>query len=1038
MRSPRKRSGSGGGVGGGGNGSNNNWLWRNMYSVQEETEEENLADFGLHHLASDNNDTATNNTDTIHRQPQHHHHHLLHDDDNGYDAPLLGNSQSVDDLICNPMAETQYEYDELHNHSNSRRQTHSSSRDNNNQHQHQHPYNHQHSQEQEEEAFGTFVLLKRLKLLPKNDGYAYVSDLDAFFSSLYNYYYNRGFGSIVGKGIVELISLFFTLWLSLILFAYIDWRALTTCNDEQTCGESFHDSYIRSNPLSTGSLLGNAWIVIYCILFSIYGFVCLVQYGHGILASLECKLFLEEVLGVCDRDLEVGRIEWGDIVERMSEAQRVGKCRVAILPGGGGGGGSSMNGLTASAAASQSSQARNSMNHHNSNASSMMNQQQTTQDHGPTGHLVVAQRILRRENFMIAFFNKGLLDLTLPTLPPTLWPITTLTNKPQEDRTIFYSKSIEWSIYFCVLNYMFNHQRKIRPAFYGDPSSLRRRFLLCGVAHAVFMPFLLFFVTLHFFMLNVYDWQSTKEYLGPREWSSIARWTFREFNELPHSFERRMEPSYKSAASYFDMFARPSPFKVALGRLLVFVSGSLGTLLIAFAAMNDAILLHVKIGRWNLLWYAGVLGACFTFGKGLLPKSSSPHFGHARRNLISDMNVELEKLATHTHYLPDAWRGKGWDDKTKKAFAPMFQFKANHFAMEVLSIMVAPLILCISLPRCADKLCRFVRDSKVEVPGVGDVVGFSTFDFDSFEDEQWSGKGDVDQSSRISIRDTGEGVKINDRPKSRHGKMEKSFFNFRSVYPNWTMPQSGKNLVDQVETFRQQQDVALARERRLHIDAAAAQLETLRRLEVERERRAASGLAGYVVNNRHLERASSGPDSGGGGPQGMNPPPHQTYETLSDAGSFGSLTNDGLHNPHLHFEESAHSFAPPTHAFAHTSLIHGDNHVGTNISAPRATSPTRYSSSNPGSVVHYIDAGLSMELRGVLNGLNASALVDPSASQQSFTGSLVPMDDASMSTSILDIRPDQQYAWLDRYHSERTNNRHNDGNVQPDGGGRLT
>ena len=64
---------------------------------------------------------------------------------------------------------------------------------------------------------------------------------------------------------------------------------------------------------------------------------------------------------------------------------------------------------------------------------------------------------------------------------------------------------------------------------------------MCGVAHAIFMPFLLFFVTLHFFMSNIYDWQSTKEYLGPREWSSIARWTFREFNELPHSFEKRME-----------------------------------------------------------------------------------------------------------------------------------------------------------------------------------------------------------------------------------------------------------------------------------------------------------------------------------------------------------------------------------------------------------------------------------------------------------------------------------------------------------------
>jgi hypothetical protein len=102
------------------------------------------------------------------------------------------------------------------------------------------------------------------------------------------------------------------------------------------------------------------------------------------------------------------------------------------------------------------------------------------------------------------------------------------------------------------------------------------------------------------------------------------------------------------------------------------------------------------------------------------------------------MNLELETIATHTHYLPEDWRGKACEDRTKKVFSAMFQYKAGHFANEILSIVVAPLILCISLPRCAERLCNFVRDSKVEVVGIGDVVGFSTFDFDTFEDENWS------------------------------------------------------------------------------------------------------------------------------------------------------------------------------------------------------------------------------------------------------------------------------------------------------------
>jgi hypothetical protein len=230
--------------------------------------------------------------------------------------------------------------------------------------------------------------------------------------------------------------------------------------------------------------------------------------------------------------------------------------------------------------------------------------------------------------------------------------------------------------------------------------------------------------------------------------------------------------------------------------------------------------------------------------------------------------------------------------------------------------------------------------------------------------------------------------------------MEKSFFNFKGVHPNWRMPESGRNLVDKIESYRQQQDIALARERRLHIEAAAAQLETLRRLEMEREKRASTGLAGFV-DDRHIRSESSGPDSGGGGARGGNLS-HHSNDALSDLGSFGSLPHDGFHHPHAHFEESTHSFAPPTYAFAHSSANHG---VNPDDYYPRASSPTRFLPNihAKGSVMHYADAGLSMELRGLLN---ASTLFDPSASQHSFTGSLVPMDDQS--TSILDVRSDQQ------------------------------
>jgi len=46
---------------------------------------------------------------------------------------------------------------------------------------------------------------------------------------------------LIGKCVVELVSLFFTLGLSILLFAYIDWKELLTCTDEETCLSYFSD-----------------------------------------------------------------------------------------------------------------------------------------------------------------------------------------------------------------------------------------------------------------------------------------------------------------------------------------------------------------------------------------------------------------------------------------------------------------------------------------------------------------------------------------------------------------------------------------------------------------------------------------------------------------------------------------------------------------------------------------------------------------------------------------------------------------------------
>ncbi len=49
---------------------------------------------------------------------------------------------------------------------------------------------------------------------------------------------------MIGKGIVELVTLFFTLWLSVFLFVYLDWSELIECTDEESCHASLSNYII--------------------------------------------------------------------------------------------------------------------------------------------------------------------------------------------------------------------------------------------------------------------------------------------------------------------------------------------------------------------------------------------------------------------------------------------------------------------------------------------------------------------------------------------------------------------------------------------------------------------------------------------------------------------------------------------------------------------------------------------------------------------------------------------------------------------------
>jgi autophagy-related protein 9 len=72
----------------------------------------------------------------------------------------------------------------------------------------------------------------------------------------------------------------------------------------------------------------------------------------------------------------------------------------------------------------------------------------------------IANRILRQENYLIALFNKELLDLRVPW-PAVLKPFIS----EEEGKGKMLTQALEWNLRFCLMEYLFDEHGKVRKVF---------------------------------------------------------------------------------------------------------------------------------------------------------------------------------------------------------------------------------------------------------------------------------------------------------------------------------------------------------------------------------------------------------------------------------------------------------------------------------------------------------------------------------------------------------------------------------------------
>ncbi|GAV27433.1 hypothetical protein PMKS-000901 [Pichia membranifaciens] len=497
--------------------------------------------------------------------------------------------------------------------------------------------------------------------------WANVTNLDIFLNDVYDYYMRNGWNCIALSKICDLLIIVFVLWLTSFMGNCIDYKNLLNENVSKLSQVYDGKCYARI-PFSQ-----KCFHFILLILLVLRVKNCYKE----LLDLKEIKLFYNHLLAIDDSELQT--ISWPQIVKKIMILKN--QNTNAII---------------------------NDSNNNDLKSKLKLNAHD------------IANRLMRKENYMIAIFNKNILNkaLTIPIV-----------------NTYFLTKTLEWNLKLCIFDFLFNDQGQLKRKVVSQHhrlsliTDLRKRFRMAGLLSIFLTPFLVIYFILYYFLKLFYDFKTNPGLLNARGYSPYAKWRMREYNELPHLFDQRLNLSIESADDYLNQF--PKELSNIILKFISYITGSIVTILAILTIIDHENFLNFELteGR-TVLFYMSTLGALFTICKNSISDNNNRY--------LFDPEASLKKVSQFTHYLPNAWESRYHTLEVKNQFCDLYNLKLVLIFKELCSLILLPYILYVSLPNSCDKIIDFFRDFSVHVDGIGYVCSFAMFNLEDNKDHSRS------------------------------------------------------------------------------------------------------------------------------------------------------------------------------------------------------------------------------------------------------------------------------------------------------------
>lgn len=230
-------------------------------------------------------------------------------------------------------------------------------------------------------------------------------------------------------------------------------------------------------------------------------------------------------------------------------------------------------------------------------------------------------------------------------------------------RPIHLTGIFEWNLIYCIIYSIFNKKEHISEELFTNISvieqSMKNKLRTISILNVIFMPLIIIFITLYNLFTHGEAFYNKPDLLISSNFTKLAQWKYRNYNEPVHQFEERMTKIDNLAKQYSSAFK--NKLVNAILKFIIFIFNSIFVTLIILTLINDDILTNLNIiGSKNVLWFIGVVGSIIAILRTILNrkqhnspnelmKQISKHI-IVDENIIKNANMKIIKNEFLTYY----------------------------------------------------------------------------------------------------------------------------------------------------------------------------------------------------------------------------------------------------------------------------------------------------------------------------------------------------------------------------------------------------